>query len=326
MLTNAKQYIFIIAVSLLIGAVTTYSWNNQTLSEMVEEHNQQILSDCLTKARIQKTAKEILEYASHCDKSILTTISAPRSMETITWTGEIICPELYYSWMTIESPRMWVTFYFTKEEVKELYPNCKIWTHSTGNTVPPLWFQLIPQASAKSVESVSKELQIKNTKVSTTHSTIWDTNTWNVRTPKQIYEQVKHLGYREAPAISLISTCKASSWDPRHCILVWLVLMYNEAGNQQKSKACIDRNNCFGIKSWKAVYSSLDEWMENWVIRFNKYWYKADSAEYFYPDLWKTSTTKYCTTEKQHEPKIGCPDWQEIATAKWNQLYPLIYK
>jgi hypothetical protein len=54
--------------------------------------------------------------------------------------------------------------------------------------------------------------------------------------------------------------------------------MYNEAGNKQNSKACIDRNNCFGIKSGKATYSSLDEGMENWVIRFNKYWHTADSA------------------------------------------------
>tara|TARA_R110000868_G_scaffold86396_1_gene242347 strand:- start:239 stop:403 length:165 start_codon:yes stop_codon:yes gene_type:complete len=54
--------------------------------------------------------------------------------------------------------------------------------------------------------------------------------------------------------------------------------MYNEAGNQQKSNACINRNNCFGIHSGKKSYSILDEGMENWVIRYNKYWYKAESA------------------------------------------------
>lgn len=281
---NVQKYAFTSILIAITSSIATYAWNNQTLSEMVEEHNQQILSDCLTKARIQKTAKEILEYASNCNKDILTNISTPRSVETITWT------------------------------------------HSTGNTVPPLWFQLIPTAEAKSVESASKELQIKNTKVSTTHSTIWDTNTWNVRTPKQIYEQVKHLGYREDPTISLISTCKASSWDPRHCILVWLVLMYNEAGNKQNSKACIDRNNCFGIKSWKAVYSSLDEWMENFVQKYNKYWFKAESAWFFYSSAWKVSKSRYCTSEDSSKSSVGCPRWLSIATAKWNQLYPLIYK
>lgn len=279
---NAKHYIFIIIASLLIGAVTTYSWNNQTLSEMVEEHNQQILSDCLTKARIQKTAKEILEYASNCNQDILTNISTPRSVETITWT------------------------------------------HSTGNTVQSLWFQLIPQASAKQlsttfVEKTTNQEKELNEKDSSNV-------TAKIRTPFQIYELVKHLWYREAPTISLISTCKASSWDPRHCILVWLVLMYNEAGNKQNSKACIDRNNCFGIKSWKAVYSSLDEGMENFVQKYNKWWINVKSAEDFYPDLWKLSKTRYCYSETQHHPNIGCPDGQKIAQSKWKQLTPIIYE
>ena len=50
-----------------------------------------------------------------------------------------------------------------------------------------------------------------------------------IRTPKQIYEQVKHLGYREEPTKALISTCKWASLHPEHCILIGLVLMYNEA-------------------------------------------------------------------------------------------------
>ena len=268
---NAKQITTIAILIAITSSIATYAWNNQTLSEMVEEHNQQILSDCLTKARVQKTAKEILEYASNCNKDILTNISTPRSVETITWT------------------------------------------HSTGNTVPPLWFQIIPQASASEKEQLQNTVTVKN--VSNKQ-----------RTPLEIYEQVKHLWYREAPAISLISTCKASSWDHRHCILIWLVLMYNEAGNKQNSKACIDRNNCFGIKSWKAVYSSLDEGMENFVQKYNKWWINVKSAEDFYPDLWKLSKTRYCYSETQHHPNIGCPDGQKIAQSKWNQLYPLIYK
>lgn len=283
-MNNAKHYIIIIAISLLVGATITFAWSNKTIEQQIEEHNQAVLTDCLTKARIQKTAKEILEYASNCNKDILTNISTPRSVETITWT------------------------------------------HSTGNTVPPLWFQLIPTAEAKSVESASKELQIKNTKVSTTHSTIWDTNTWNVRTPKQLYEQVKHLWYREAPTVSLISTCKASSSDVQKCILVGLVLMYNEAGNKQNSKACIDRNNCMWIKSGKASYSSLDEWMENFVQKYNKYWYKANWAWFFYSSAWKVSKSRYCTSEDSSKSSIGCPMWLSIATTKWKQLTPIIYE
>jgi hypothetical protein len=84
MLNNAKQITTIAILIASISSLATYAWTNKTLSEQVEEHNQEVLADCLTKARIQKTAKEILEYASNCNKDILTTISTPRSVETIT--------------------------------------------------------------------------------------------------------------------------------------------------------------------------------------------------------------------------------------------------
>lgn len=146
-----------------------------------------------------------------------------------------------------------------------------------------------------------------------------------VRTPFEIYEQVKYLWYRESPTVSLISTCKASSWDPRHCILVWLTLMYNEAWNQQNSKACVDRNNCFGIQSGKKSYSSLDEGMENFVQKYNKYWYKADSAWFFYSKAWKVSPSRYCTSEDSSGSSVGCPRGLSIASDKWNKLYKIIY-
>jgi type II secretory pathway pseudopilin PulG len=83
-MNNAKHYIIIIAISLLIGATITFAWSNKTIEQQIEEHNQEVLTDCLTKARVQKTTKEILEYASNCNKDILTTISTPRPVETIT--------------------------------------------------------------------------------------------------------------------------------------------------------------------------------------------------------------------------------------------------
>lgn len=286
---NAKQITTIAILIAITSSIATYAWNNQTLSEMVEEHNQQILSDCLTKARVQKTAKEILEYASNCNQDILTNISTPRSVETITWT------------------------------------------HSTGNTVPPLWFQIIPQASAKesSVANVTNvaDLQKKNIQEWSIQNKTenYSLSGSKVRTPKQLYDQVKHLGYREAPAVSLIQSCKASSLRPDHCIIVWLVLMYNEAGNQQNSKACIDRNNCFGIQSGKKSYTSLDEWMENFVQKYNKYWYKANWAWFFYSSAWKVSPSRYCTSEDSSKSSVGCPMWLLVASQKWSQLEKIIY-
>ncbi len=146
-----------------------------------------------------------------------------------------------------------------------------------------------------------------------------------IRTPEELYEQVKHLGYREEPTIALISTCKGASLRPDHCILIGLVLMYNEAWNQQKSKACVDRNNCFGIQSWKKSYSSLDEGMENWVQKYNKYWYKADSAWFFYSNSGSLPKSRYCTSEDSSGSNIGCPHGLSIASDKWSKLYKIIY-
>lgn len=147
----------------------------------------------------------------------------------------------------------------------------------------------------------------------------------SIRTPTEIYDQVKHLWYREDPTIALISTCKGASLRPDHCILVWLTLMYNEAWNQQNSKACVDRNNCFGIQSWKKSYSSLDEGMENWVQKYNKYWYKADSAWFFYSKAWKVSPSRYCTSEDSSGSSMWCPHGLSIASDKWSKLYKIIY-
>lgn len=312
---NVQELTIIILIPLFLGAGITYALTNKTIEQQIEEQNTAILQDCLSKARVKEVPSEILESASHCNKDLLKTIYSPLYSRT---GSEINCPELYESWNTIESPRQWVTFIFTKEEVKELYPNCKIWTHSTGNTVPPLWFQLIPQASAKSVEIKNDSANgvVQNSYI----DAIGIQSPNKIRTPKQIYEQVKHLGYRETPTISLIKACKASSLHPEHCVLIWLVLMYNEAGNHQNSKACTDRKNCFGINSWKKVYASLDEWMENWVQKYNRYWYKAESPSFFYSSAWKLSPSRYCVSEESSNTEIGCPRWLMIATTKWKQL------
>ena len=179
------------------------------------------------------------------------------------------------------------------------------------NLPKPIW-KIIPKASASEKEPLQNTVTVKNVEK-------------NIRTPFEIYEQVKHLGYREEPTIALISTCKGASLRPDHCILIGLVLMYNEAWNQQNSKACIDRKNCFGIQSWKKSYSSLDEGMENWVQKYNKYWYKADSASYFYSKAWKVSPSRYCTSEDSSGSNIGCPHGLSIASDKWSKLYKIIY-
>ena len=83
-MTNAKTYITLIAVSLLVGATISYALTNKTIEQQIEEQNTAILQDCLSKARVKEVPSEILESASHCNKDLLTNISTPRSVETIT--------------------------------------------------------------------------------------------------------------------------------------------------------------------------------------------------------------------------------------------------
>lgn len=147
----------------------------------------------------------------------------------------------------------------------------------------------------------------------------------NYRTPEQIYNQIKYFWYREQPSISLIRACKLWSDDPRHCILVWLVLMYIESGNWQNSVACNKRNNCLGIQAGKKTYNTIDEGILDWLNRYNLYWRNATSPQDFYPDLWRLAKTRYCYSEMQHYPNIWCPDGQKIAIHKWNQLEWIIY-
>lgn len=289
-MTNVQTITLAISIALISG-IATFAWNNKTLSEQVEEHNIEVLEECLTKARSKTTSDEILRATKNCNEDILTNISTPRSVETITWT------------------------------------------HSTGNTVQPLWFQLIPTAEAKSVENVSKESLTGSIKVSITHSTIWDTNTWNVRTPKQIYEQVNcnteckietltKLWITSTLSNLIVSECKEWSIDPRHCIIIASSIVINESGGG-KSNACKARYNCFWFWWWKIIYTSYQESVANFVSTYSRKWYKAKDSSFFYPNKWEYSPSRYCVSESSSNSDIWCPFWQKHMQNTWNKLEKL---
>lgn len=89
------------------------------------------------------------------------------------------------------------------------------------------------------------------------------------------------IGYRYEPTRSLITACNKAR-DPLHCKLYGLSIMYNEAGNQQNSKACVTRKNCMGLNSGKMVFKSYQYGMDDWVRRYNRYWHNATSMSQFY--------------------------------------------
>lgn len=80
-MTNVQTITLAISIALISG-IATFAWNNKTLSEQVEEHNIEVLEECLTKARSKTTSDEILRATKNCNEDILTRITTP--VETIT--------------------------------------------------------------------------------------------------------------------------------------------------------------------------------------------------------------------------------------------------
>lgn len=124
------------------------------------------------------------------------------------------------------------------------------------------------------------------------------------------------LGIGDKIAGSLVWTCKEKATDPRHCIIAWASIVKNESSGGKRCK----NNNCFWIGGGRFKYDTVEKWVEDWVARYNKYWYKAQSASFFYPAKWQVSRSKYCTSEHSSNSSVGCPNWLRIAQDFWNKL------
>lgn len=144
----------------------------------------------------------------------------------------------------------------------------------------------------------------------------------NCNTDCKINTLIK-VGITSNLANLIVSECTEWALDPRHCIIVASSIVINESGGW-KSNACKTRFNCFWIWSGKVTYTSYQESVANWVSKYNRYWYKAQSAKFFYPDKWKISPSKYCYSEDSSDSDIGCPFWQKIAQNIWNKLEKLM--
>jgi len=261
---NNAQTITLAIIIALISSIATYSWNNQTISEQVEEHNIQVLENCLSKARAKTTSNEILRATKDCNENILTKISKPKSMENITWTAS-----------------------------------------TTPVSSVPLWFQLIPSANAHTNESV------KSVKTSTTSHIECDQE---CKTKALIDAWInKNL------AKEIVNVCKELAKNPVHCIKYASAVSSAESGWWKK---CY-KNNCFGIKAWSVWYKNLNDWVIDWVTRYNKYWYKATSMSQFYSPKWKLPYFRYCTSEHSSWSKIWCPFWLKHSSSTFNKLNKL---
>lgn len=122
-----------------------------------------------------------------------------------------------------------------------------------------------------------------------------------------------NIGMDDRIAGSLVYTCKDKAKDPRHCIIIWSSILTAESGLGKVGK------RPFGF-IW-FTYDTPEESVEHWVERYNKYWYRRNTMSDFYPPLWETSITWYCTEDV--EGVKWCPDWLRNSTITFKKLNKL---
>ena len=122
------------------------------------------------------------------------------------------------------------------------------------------------------------------------------------------------MGMVEELANSLVYTCKEKARDARKCIIIGASILTAESGMWKRCKAF----SCYWIKS--KGYKSHQEATEDWVNKLNKFWYKANSASFFYPSRWEKSPSRYCTSELSSNSAVGCENGQKNAQSTWNRL------
>lgn len=127
---------------------------------------------------------------------------------------------------------------------------------------------------------------------------------------------LKKIGIRDKIAWPIVGRCKELARDPRHCIIVASSIVTAESGGGNKCKWY----NCLGVGQGRIKYASYDAWVKDFITRYNKWWYKARSASFFYPSVWESSPSRYCTSEVSSWVAVGCPNGQKHAQSIWNKL------
>lgn len=152
----------------------------------------------------------------------------------------------------------------------------------------------------------------------------WGTKTisWTIQKTSMVcdssckIETLKSIGIRDEIAESLVYTCKIKAIDPRHCVIAWSSILKAESNLWTHCNGF----NCFWMWWGAYKYKTYEEWVEDWVNRYTKYWYKAKSASFFYPSVWNKSPSRYCTSEESSWSAIGCPNGQKHSQSIWNKL------
>lgn len=131
-------------------------------------------------------------------------------------------------------------------------------------------------------------------------------------------QTLKDIGIRPEIAESLVNNCKKQNIEVVNCIKLWASIVVAESWWW---KRC-NKNWCFGILA-KVQYSTVEEWVEDWVNRFWKYWLNQKNPSSFYSNSpnWNPKT-RYCMSERQQDgSKLSyCKNWYKHAWDIFNKL------
>lgn len=127
---------------------------------------------------------------------------------------------------------------------------------------------------------------------------------------------MRTLGFSDFLATDIINECKKKAKDPNHCVVTASFIAVAESGAGQAVTGC---NNVFGIsgKCFKDVSESVDDW----TVRYGKYWYRRENPSHFYSDTPKRKPpTRYCMSEESSASIGYCPNGFRHAWNAYNFL------
>lgn len=135
---------------------------------------------------------------------------------------------------------------------------------------------------------------------------------WTESTFKK-YDNLVSIGFSKQMATDIINSCKRSEKDPVKCIKFMSSWMWAESSMWTR---CY-RKNCLWMNDWWVAYSSIIEWLNAWVKKFDKWWYKQKNPSGFYRADWIPPATHYCMGKKKD---WVCKEWTKNSWKVWNKL------
>ena len=129
-----------------------------------------------------------------------------------------------------------------------------------------------------------------------------------------LQDKMVKLGFSKKLSAYIINGCKAETANPKRCVTTATFIAKNESGAGKTDSY----NNVFGFRGKKFV--SEEDAVDEFIIRYNKYWYNSPKPEHYYPPKGKTAKTWYCTDEKSSNSKVGCPNGLKISKIAYETL------